>query len=549
MKRILISLILAILCLNSFSQKNDNTNGEIEDVYSKTTYNNLNILDDVVDIFSFETIHKRERMEGLFVLNQDTMIVLTTYKNTDKNSNRNKKRLKAYYVINLVQKNVVEITDTRTIIRIKELILKDRQRFTRLPIKEVDSFTKETAKEKTAKAKETGRQLLQVIMSGDYIKNYAERTALYLDNINDTLIVVSLRRHHDKWENSQFYCSIQSEKKDIKSTYGVFAVGKEISPIGSVRFDNELTGCEPFANTFGEKLCISPNGEYGIYNLILFDFKLNKLYRLNNYFLGNGTSRLVVGSNSLKIVNIINRGILNVNYQIRVYKFNEAWTKLLTEETDMKAFKAEQYNNGSNKGINSDSISTSQTMQELRTGNSLDYVIIGDQTWMTENMNVGKTISGKVRQNDNSIIEKYCYDNKEENCNKYGGLYQWKEAMMYNEENRQGICPDGWHIPSIVEWNLLIEYLGGKKEAGGNMKKEEESLWKVYSDNSNSSGFSAVPAGYKSKVGNKFGKLHIATYLRTSSNTKSIYIHTNEDFAIMSGGDILAGYSVRCIKD
>lgn len=93
-------------------------------------------------------------------------------------------------------------------------------------------------------------------------------------------------------------------------------------------------------------------------------------------------------------------------------------------------------------------------------GQEYNTVIIGDQCWFAENLNIGTAIAGDTDQSNNSIVEKYCYDNNESNCTTYGGLYQWNEAMQYSTTNgAQGICPSGWHIPTDVEQNTLDQAL------------------------------------------------------------------------------------------
>jgi uncharacterized protein (TIGR02145 family) len=100
------------------------------------------------------------------------------------------------------------------------------------------------------------------------------------------------------------------------------------------------------------------------------------------------------------------------------------------------------------------------TIIDHRDGQLYKVVKIGAQWWFAENLNFGKRISGK-NQTDNDTIEKYCYNDSESNCNYCGGLYQWNEMMQYTTtESTQGICPDGWHIPSDSEFKELEIYLG-----------------------------------------------------------------------------------------
>jgi len=82
---------------------------------------------------------------------------------------------------------------------------------------------------------------------------------------------------------------------------------------------------------------------------------------------------------------------------------------------------------------------------------------IGNQCWMAKNLNVGNMI---IADRDQNLGEKYCYDNKETNCDVYGGLYQWNAIMNSLEEGTQGICPDGWHVPTDNDWKILERNLG-----------------------------------------------------------------------------------------
>lgn len=88
-------------------------------------------------------------------------------------------------------------------------------------------------------------------------------------------------------------------------------------------------------------------------------------------------------------------------------------------------------------------------------------VQIFNQCWLNENLNIGFRINNILDQEDNSVIEKYCYNNDFTKCDIYGGLYQWDEMMQYVEiQGVQGICPTDWHIPTDNEWKILE---GGKQ--------------------------------------------------------------------------------------
>jgi uncharacterized protein (TIGR02145 family) len=193
-------------------------------------------------------------------------------------------------------------------------------------------------------------------------------------------------------------------------------------------------------------------------------------------------------------------------------------------------------------------------------GNNYTIVEIGAQIWMAENLNVGARINGSIDQTNNSIIEKYCYDDNEANCNTYGGLYQWDESIQYlTTPGVQGICPTGWHLPTDGEWTTLTSYLGGESIAGGKMKstgtiEAGTGLW--YSPNTgamNSSGFTAVPAGYCISDGTFVNIGHSGTWWSSSEyNTdyawhRSMYYNASNVNSSSFGKS--TGFSVRCLRD
>jgi len=95
----------------------------------------------------------------------------------------------------------------------------------------------------------------------------------------------------------------------------------------------------------------------------------------------------------------------------------------------------------------------------LNTRNGAGYyrgVLIGDQCWMQDNLNAG--IANDPVNND-GIIQKFCYNNQPANCRLYGGLYLWREAMQGSTvEGIRGACPEGWHVPTDLEFNILENY-------------------------------------------------------------------------------------------
>jgi uncharacterized protein (TIGR02145 family) len=199
--------------------------------------------------------------------------------------------------------------------------------------------------------------------------------------------------------------------------------------------------------------------------------------------------------------------------------------------------------------------------QYLNCGDDVEYegetyptVAIGTQCWLAKNLNVGTRIAITNDQTNNSTIEKYCYDNNESNCDTYGGLYQWNEAMQYiTTEGTQGICPSGWHIPTDAELYSLAIYLGsGMDIAGGKMKQIGTTLWASPNEGAtNSSGFTAFPAGFHSSSGFSSIGLNALFWSSSISNSNAFYwflSYSNTSFA-KNANTQANGFSVRCLSD
>jgi hypothetical protein len=89
-------------------------------------------------------------------------------------------------------------------------------------------------------------------------------------------------------------------------------------------------------------------------------------------------------------------------------------------------------------------------------GQTYNTIQIFSQCWLKENLNVGTMIQGDQNMTNNGILEKYCYNNEEDSCTIYRGLYHWDEMMQYiTTPGTRGICPEGWHVPMDEEWQIL----------------------------------------------------------------------------------------------
>ena len=188
-----------------------------------------------------------------------------------------------------------------------------------------------------------------------------------------------------------------------------------------------------------------------------------------------------------------------------------------------------------------------QPITDSRDDKVYNTVLIGSQCWMAQNHNIGNRIDGNQEQANNQVIEKYCYDDLESNCDVYGGLYQWNEMMQYvTTEGTQEICPAGWHMPTDGEWTELTNYLGGETVAGGKMKSTSE--W----NGTNSSGFTALPGGEWHEDG-FFEHWHDANFwsttLEENINRARCRILSGSEHVDRYDENTVRGFSCRCLQD
>lgn len=189
-------------------------------------------------------------------------------------------------------------------------------------------------------------------------------------------------------------------------------------------------------------------------------------------------------------------------------------------------------------------------------GNTYNIVQIGNQCWMKENLKVSSGITqvtdslGWKNISYNSLFTPaWCYyNNDSSNENTYGKLYNWYALSTTN------ICPDGWHIPSLADWQILIDYLGGENVAGGKLKATNG--WDApNNDASNSSQFSAYPGGMRVEEGgfSLLGAQGIFWTTENNSNYGATAIslkNINGVIYTLSGTAAKGeGHSCRCVKD
>ncbi len=212
-------------------------------------------------------------------------------------------------------------------------------------------------------------------------------------------------------------------------------------------------------------------------------------------------------------------------------------------------------------------------------GNVYNTVLIGNQCWMKENLKTTHYVNGSPIEypgdDDNAWFNNTSgayawYDNDISWKNIYGALYNWHAAT-------NGICPEGWHLPSDAEWTQLTDYVvmqgypnnnvstgaGNALKScrqinsplGGNCNTSEHPRWNSHGTNNgfDEFGFSALPGGNRSLDGEYSNLGLIGSWWTSTQSSSSSSWARGLDYLMgdigRGSGTRRPGFSIRCLKD
>ena len=167
-------------------------------------------------------------------------------------------------------------------------------------------------------------------------------------------------------------------------------------------------------------------------------------------------------------------------------------------------------------------------LTDSRDGQSYKTVKIGSQWWMAENLNF-------------ESVNSYCLDDDVAKCAIYGRIYIWSAALS--------ACPEGWHLPTIDEFDIMVNSVYGGPDAltSSSINCGRRAKCSDYY------GFSVIPAGYIT-INGSFGLSYEETSFWSSSEYDFLHAYAenlNYDgrYGVYSSSFIkYSGMSVRCLK-
>ena len=192
----------------------------------------------------------------------------------------------------------------------------------------------------------------------------------------------------------------------------------------------------------------------------------------------------------------------------------------------------------------------------VRDDRAYKFVEIGSQTWMAENLNY-ETATGSFCYGDTD-------EEKKQNCTAYGRLYTWATAVGKTEDECgyghhcelgtglvQGVCPDGWHLPTNDEWNALLEAVGGASVAGVKLKAAKD--WSDDGYGTDDYFFTALPSGHRDGNGPFQGIGDDADFWSSAEDGENfayrVDLYKGFDEARLNNNYKTMAFSVRCVKN
>jgi uncharacterized protein (TIGR02145 family) len=184
-------------------------------------------------------------------------------------------------------------------------------------------------------------------------------------------------------------------------------------------------------------------------------------------------------------------------------------------------------------------------------GTTYPLVGIGDQCWFKNNLQTtvyatGDPIPSGLTSTQWAATTAGANASYPNGTSATGRLYNFHAVA-----DPRGLCPTGFHVPTDQEWTALVNQSGGVNTAALALKAAPSGFagW----DGSNSSGFTALPGGYRHYLyGNFWGGGEVGYWWSSSLQGTSAWFYgmgSNDPNVLRSSSPHTAGFSVRCLKN
>ena len=179
------------------------------------------------------------------------------------------------------------------------------------------------------------------------------------------------------------------------------------------------------------------------------------------------------------------------------------------------------------------------TFTDARDGQVYKYTSIGNQVWMAENLKFDAPYS-------------LCYGKIEGFCDTFGRFYSLHVNGEYFEQFDQElldtICPAGWHVPSVDEWSVLINNMGGPQKALSRLYSSSD-FGDSFIKSTDDCKFNSLPAGIWLMDGNVASENVVSAYWTSSAKDVKTAFDCAFNYNGITFGTHHPKMTIRCIKD
>lgn len=198
-------------------------------------------------------------------------------------------------------------------------------------------------------------------------------------------------------------------------------------------------------------------------------------------------------------------------------------------------------------------------------GRRYPVVKIGNQLWMAENLDYKFDVNGSqipIGPSGNPLTPTAWYYNNDESTygidgvKKCGLMYNWY-AAKYLDDNKATLLPDGWHVPTLTEFDTLATAVGGASTAGTKLKALDNSIVVGFPSDWNGTdyyGFKILPSGIYylgtfSGVGTRANMWSMTEgTFNPNANARNTYVNNTLEEIRFNENDKNTGFSLRLVK-